>query len=307
VVVVLSRGLLGAGVAVSPGVVLTASHLVPPDGEVDVVLRDGSRVHGTLLERADGVDAALVRIPAAPRALELGRAGTLRPGAVVATIGHPDGSRFVLATGLVAQSPADAADAGLLRLQLPVRAGASGGPVVDRSGRVVGIISVGAPGTVTFAVRIETAARALDALSQMALGAPAAGPRVVAPPGDARVLSVAGPAPDVAHASGTEVAEAERAPPIRAPVLITDPQDRSARRRAPPAVRAPQTIAAPRLVEGPPSPAPPKVRAMPVHARGAVARTVRTGGDSGELALAVMGWSALVGLGIALVAARRYR
>jgi hypothetical protein len=34
---------------------------------------------------------------------------------------------------------------------------------------------------------------------------------------------------------------------------------------------------------------------------------VRTGGDGGELALAVMGWSALVGLGIALVAARRYR
>jgi S1-C subfamily serine protease len=178
VAVVSAGGALGAGFAVAPGLLLTAAHVVQARGEVEVTLRDGRTLRGTVIERApNGLDVALVRIPAEPPTLELARSAPLRPGSIVATIGHPDGNRFVLGTGLVAQATGDAADASLVRLQLPLRAGASGGPVVDRSGRVVGIVALGAPGTVTYAVRAEAAVRALSGLSHLAGRAP----RAVAP------------------------------------------------------------------------------------------------------------------------------
>jgi S1-C subfamily serine protease len=169
VVVVSAGASLGAGFAVAPGLVLTAAHVVAGRRDVAVTLRGGPTVSGTVVEIASGgLDVALVAVAAEDLpALALADASALRAGSVVAAVGHPDGSRWTLAVGLVAQDPADAADRRLLRLQLPLRAGASGGPVVDRAGRVVGIAVLGAEGTAaTFAVRIEAAVRALPALSR---------------------------------------------------------------------------------------------------------------------------------------------
>jgi S1-C subfamily serine protease len=169
-VVLVSAGkATGAGFAVTPGLVLTAAHVVAGHSDVAVILRGGRTVAGRVLElAAGGLDVALVAVAAQDLApLALARASALRAGSVVASVGHPDGSRWTLAVGLVAQDPADAADPRLLRLQLPLRAGASGGPVVDREGRVVGVVSLGAAETAaTFAVRIEAAERALPALAR---------------------------------------------------------------------------------------------------------------------------------------------
>jgi S1-C subfamily serine protease len=169
VVVVSAGGALGAGFAVGPGLVLTAAHVVAGRGGVAVTLRGGRTVAGSVVEIAEGgIDVALLAVPAEDLpVLALADASALRAGSVVASVGHPDGNRFTLAVGLVAQDPADSADQRLVRLQLPLRAGASGGPVVDRSGRVVGIVALGQAATAaTFAVRIEAAVRALSSLAE---------------------------------------------------------------------------------------------------------------------------------------------
>jgi S1-C subfamily serine protease len=169
VVLVSGGGALGAGFAIAPGLVLTAAHVVAGRREVAVTLRGGRAVAGTVVELAAGdLDVALVAVPAEDLpVLDVADAAALRAGSVVASVGHPDGSGWTLAVGLVAQDPADASDQRLVRLQLPLRAGASGGPVVDRSGRVVGIVSLGAARTAaTFAVRIEEAVRALPTLAR---------------------------------------------------------------------------------------------------------------------------------------------
>jgi serine protease Do len=164
-VVISGGGALGAGFAIAPGLLLTAAHVVGTRREVAVALRDGRVLTGTVEEVAAGdVDAALVRVPITLPVLELGAAAPLRAGSVVASIGHPDGNRWTLATGFVAQDPADSTDRDVVRLQLPLRPGASGGPVVDRAGRVVAVVALGAPGTVAYGVRIEAAVRALAAL-----------------------------------------------------------------------------------------------------------------------------------------------
>jgi S1-C subfamily serine protease len=178
VAVLSAGGAIGAGFAVAPGLLLTAAHVVEGARDVDVLLRDGRTFRGEVVERAaGGLDVALVRIPASPPILELAQSASLRPGSVIASVGHPDGSHFVLGTGVVAQAQADGSDASLVRLQMPLRPGASGGPVVDRTGRVVGVVALGAPGTVAFAVRAEAAARALAGLAGVPL---AEGARIAA-------------------------------------------------------------------------------------------------------------------------------
>ncbi len=206
VAVLSAGGAIGAGFAVAPGLLLTAAHVVEGTRFVDVLLRDGRTLRGEVVERgAGGLDVALVRVPSAPPPLDLAPSAALRPGSVVATVGHPDGNRFTLGIGLVAQAPGVGPDASLVRLQLPLRPGASGGPVVDRSGRVVGVVALGAPGTVAFAVRLEAAVRSLAGLSGVSL-APA--PPLVAapPPADAVPLSSHGGAP-VARAAPAQAPE----------------------------------------------------------------------------------------------------
>lgn len=168
-VAVVSAGrTLGAGFAVAPGLLVTAAHVVDGASHVEVALRDGRRVRGEVVERAARLDLALLRIPAAPPPLSLAPSARLRPGSVVATVGHPDGNRFTLATGFVAQAAEDGDDPALVRLQLPLRPGASGGPVVDRGGRVVGVVTLGASGTVAYAIRTEAALAALRGLATVA-------------------------------------------------------------------------------------------------------------------------------------------
>jgi S1-C subfamily serine protease len=261
-VAVLSAGrAIGAGFAVAPGLLLTAAHVVDGAAGVDVLLRDGRSVRGEVIERAaSGLDLALVRIPAEPPSLPLAPSDGLRPGSVVATVGHPDGNRFTLGTGVVAQAAADGPDPTLVRLQLPLRQGASGGPVVDRHGRVVGVVTLGASGTVAFAIRTEVALASLRGLD----GVVAAAAR--RPPADRTDARAAAPQPaeagdtvplvaqSASTAGGAGPAEAEPAPPVQAPELVPEEPLRApvlvgevrAARRLVAGRPAPGTVAAPR-------------------------------------------------------------
>jgi S1-C subfamily serine protease len=250
-VAVLTAGrAVGAGFAVAPGLLLTAAHVVEGVSGLDVRLRDGRVVRGEVVERAaGGLDVALVRIPLDLPVLALAPSAGLRPGRVVATVGHPDGNRFTLGTGVVAQEPGEGPDPALVRLQLPLRPGASGGPVVDRAGRVVGVVALGASGTVTFAVRTEAALGALRALATVADAAPS--PAVIAAPATdavplAQALPVGMDQPEGLAASGTvsvRAPELVTAPPERPP-----PRSRAAGRPGGPIPRA----SAPALVGAPP-------------------------------------------------------
>jgi S1-C subfamily serine protease len=186
---------VGAAFAVGPGLLLTAAHVLGDARAVDVLLRDGRSVRGEVAERgADGVDVALVRIPADPAILPLAPEPRFRAGSVVATVGHPDGNRWAFGTGFVAQDGADAVDPRLVRLQVPLRPGASGGPVVDRHGRVIGVVTEGASGTVAFAVRSDAAVGALAGLRALAARSAASPPRI------ALASPAANPAPAAAAA-----------------------------------------------------------------------------------------------------------
>jgi S1-C subfamily serine protease len=156
----------GSGFVVAPGLVLTSAHVVRDD-RVNLVSLDGRKLRGRVVERAAGADLALVEAEGLPRPLALELAAP-RVGAFVAAIAHGRGGVWSLNVGIVSNLyPDRAGDAhAILQTQIPLAPGASGGPVLDRQGRVVGIVTAGivdAPG-INFAIRAEVATRTLARL-----------------------------------------------------------------------------------------------------------------------------------------------
>lgn len=167
-VVAISNGsAIGAGFAVAPELVVTAAHVVLGATDVEVTLRDRRVVRGQVIERSPGgLDLALLRVPVTPSAvLALSASPAVRAGSIAAAVGHGDGNRWSLATGIVSSAEVDGANGPLFRLQIPLRPGASGGPVVDREGRVIGVVTHGAAGAVSFAVRSDVVLRAFAGLA----------------------------------------------------------------------------------------------------------------------------------------------
>ena len=140
-VVAVGRG--GSGVVVAEGQVLTNAHNLR-GGEVTVRFADGRRADG----RAAGVDLegdlAVVLVDTGDAPSLAWGSGTTAVGAAVVALAHgPAGVRaslgFVSSTEAAFRGPGGRLVEGALEHTAPLARGASGGPVVDASGRLLGI------------------------------------------------------------------------------------------------------------------------------------------------------------------------
>jgi serine protease Do len=134
---------VGAGTIWQPdGLILTNHHVVPGD-EAQVVLADGRRLAGRVVGRDQANDLAAVRVDAVGLpAVEVGDARRLRVGELVLAVGHTFGLRGALTVGVVSAAPAAEPSDGqreLIRADLLLGPGNSGGPLADARGRVVGL------------------------------------------------------------------------------------------------------------------------------------------------------------------------
>ncbi|MBA2754289.1 MAG: serine protease [Chloroflexia bacterium] len=139
------RRLPGTGVIWSEdGWVVTANHIVERDEDLEVGLPDGRRVPATLRGRDPGSDLALLSIE--------GGAGTpvsrterdARPGQLVLAIGRPGENGAMASFGIVnavggRRAAADAPGESVLRSDVAMLPGFSGGPLVDAEGAMVGL------------------------------------------------------------------------------------------------------------------------------------------------------------------------
>ncbi len=150
------------------GLVLTNRHVVGKAREVDVVLQDGKKVRGQVVERAENdYDLALVALPVKLGPPLLAAAPeSLRVGAFVASVGHGRGGAWSFNTGMVANIYPEA-DRSIFQTQIPLNPGNSGGPVLDKDGRVVGVVTAGFTdaSSLNFAIRIESAYKVLPRLA----------------------------------------------------------------------------------------------------------------------------------------------
>ena len=158
---------LGSGVAVGPGgLVLTNRHVVGKATRLEAVLLDGRRASATLVRAAEDLDLALVSVAAEVPVATLTRGAPVHIGAWVASVGHGAGGGWTFTTGMVTNIYPAGQDRAVFQTQLPVNAGNSGGPVLDREGRAIGVVTAGLTesDSINFAIRMEEAFRAFPEL-----------------------------------------------------------------------------------------------------------------------------------------------
>lgn len=140
--------LFGSGFPVEPHLVVTNAHVVAGTGRHRVITTSGARSAATVVWFDPRRDLALLNVPGLtlnPMRL----LGTVQSGTTGAVIGYPGGGReTVVGARVVARTTAvgrDIYSSSLVRreiyvLRAKVRKGDSGGPVVDRSGRPIGVV-----------------------------------------------------------------------------------------------------------------------------------------------------------------------
>ena len=156
-------------VARADGLVVTNSHVAALGEELNALFSDGKSVPvlGVLVDDPEH-DIALLKIDATALVpMQLSDLSEPPEGASIFVIGNPLGYDFTAASGLVAayrknglplELQSVAADKhATLQLQVSSAAGASGSPVFDDFGRVLGVIraGVGMASTMVFAVPVE--------------------------------------------------------------------------------------------------------------------------------------------------------
>lgn len=141
VVMVRTRGGFGAGTVWRPdGTIVTNHHVAPRDG-AEVAGADGKFAPARVVARDVPNDLAVLQAERpVGTPVRAGDARRLRPGELVLALGHPSGVRWALAAGVVTVAPADRPEGReLIRADVPLGPGNSGGPLANARGQVVGI------------------------------------------------------------------------------------------------------------------------------------------------------------------------
>ena len=205
------------GVLWRPGIVVTAEHTVRVDEEIRVTWSDGRAAPATLVGRDPGTDLAVLRIGESdPTTAEIGDSAELKVGHLVLAVGYGPRASWgvVSAVGGAWRTGRGGEVDRLLRVDLVLYPGFSGGPLVDASGKVAGLVTSGLSRQLELAVPTATVTRVVDELlatgrvSRGYLGVglqPVALPEALgrlAPGADARGLIVVGVVADgpAAHA-----------------------------------------------------------------------------------------------------------
>ena len=164
----------GSGVIVAPdGYVLTNSHVVRKADKIEARFEDGSSFPASLIGTDVHSDLALLRLSESglPSA-ELGDSANLRVGQLALAVGNPLGFQATVTAGVISalgrtlRAQTGRLIENVIQTDAALNPGNSGGPLVDSSGRVIGIntaIIMGSQG-ICFAIPVNTAKFVVSAL-----------------------------------------------------------------------------------------------------------------------------------------------
>jgi S1-C subfamily serine protease len=165
------------------GTILTNAHVVNGATKVNVQFADKQSVQAKVLGKDESTDLALLKVdPAGLKLtpLTLGASNGVQVGDPAIAIGNPFGLERTLTTGVISaikrtiQAPNNFQIDDALQTDAPINPGNSGGPLIDATGRVIGVnsqIATGGSGStgsvgIGFAVPIDTAKAIIPQLEQ---------------------------------------------------------------------------------------------------------------------------------------------
>jgi regulator of sirC expression with transglutaminase-like and TPR domain len=135
---------LGTGFVVdADGLIATNLHVIGEARPIKVQTAAGKSLQVTAIHATDrNRDLAILRVAENKLpALPLGDADKLVQGQAIVVLGNPHGLKHSVVTGVVSGTR-EVEDRKLIQLAVPVEPGNSGGPVLDRQGRVQGVMTM---------------------------------------------------------------------------------------------------------------------------------------------------------------------
>lgn len=132
----------GSGVLWHPdGLIVSNAHVVGQASRLRITHADGEEGEARVLARDDRLDIALLQADTAGHPdMPVGNPSALRAGSIVLALGHPWGVPHALSLGVVHAVARDRHGAPRhIAADVRLAPGNSGGPLVDATGRVVGI------------------------------------------------------------------------------------------------------------------------------------------------------------------------
>jgi S1-C subfamily serine protease len=155
------------------GYIVTNYHVIADSKGVAVALADGKDYEATVVGADPDHDVAVLKIDADSSAmvpLQIGTSADLHVGQKVLAIGYPYGLDWTLTTGIISgldrsiQSIVGTLIHGVIQTDAAINPGNSGGPLLDSSGRLIGINAAilspsGSSAGIGFAVPVDTVNR----------------------------------------------------------------------------------------------------------------------------------------------------
>jgi putative serine protease PepD len=152
------------------GHVVTNEHVVEGADKVTVAFQDGTEVSATVVGSDPSTDVAVLKlesVPAGAEPLQLGSTSALQLGDPVVAIGSPLGLQGTVTAGIVSglhrdiEAPNQFTIDGAVQTDAALNHGNSGGPLLDLTGRVIGMNAqiaseTGANTGIGYAIPVET-------------------------------------------------------------------------------------------------------------------------------------------------------
>jgi S1-C subfamily serine protease len=164
------------------GTILTNAHVINGARKVTVQFANKQQVDAKILGKDESTDLALLKVDPAGLhlvPLQLGSSSAVQVGDPAVAIGNPFGLERTLTTGVISavhrpiQAPNGFQIDDAIQTDAPINPGNSGGPLIDATGKVVGInsqIETGGNGNgsngIGFAVPIDTAKKIIPELKK---------------------------------------------------------------------------------------------------------------------------------------------
>jgi S1-C subfamily serine protease len=163
----------GTGFIISKGYVVTNAHVVSGANQIQAITYDQNIINADLVGYDANYDIALLKITSSYNPIQLQDSDTVQLGERVIAIGNPLGLQFSVSQGIVSGVHRTGPNglATYIQTDAALNPGNSGGPLIDKEGKVIGInnFKIGTSENIGFALESNSIKEAVNNIASQAL------------------------------------------------------------------------------------------------------------------------------------------